>query len=178
MAVSIVVETGEGIAGANAYEAVASALTRLSDLGFTAFADLANDAARAVKLVMGTRSVDTSLHASARGTPKRLSQGLYYPRAGYYTLDRFVDTFGIPDDVILASALKAEFLAARDAASNELASMPAGVLEVVYADGVRIKKAAGQLRSPALVDLQAEISSLVDRLTASPVTMSSTRWSL
>lgn len=176
MAVTVVVEDETGVTGANAYESVAAVETRLSDLGYTVLSSLASDDDKAAFVVRATRSLDRSLRNGARGRPRRDTQGLFYPRAYYYTMDRFVDVYTIPEEVKLASALKAEFLARREAATNQLASIPAGVTEVQFADGVRVKKTAGALRDVSLDDLHIEVVGLLDSLTAYPVAPPSLAW--
>lgn len=175
MAVAIVLEDGSGVVGANAYDDVATVATRLSDLGYGFFAAASPDN-QAAYLVRGTASVDRSLKSAAAGSPREYSQGLYYPRAYFYTTEGYVDTYVIPETVRLVSSLKAEFLARRDAPTNELSGIPAGVTEVEFADGVRVRKAVGVLRDAALDDLHAEIVGHVDLLLSRPVVGASAIW--
>lgn len=116
---AFVVEDGTGLDTANAYDSVADVSQYHADAGNTYWATLSNSAMQTC-IVRATKYIDKRFAPRFRGTRRRRTQGLSWPRLGAYDNDGFyIDA--IP--VVIARAL-AEY-AIRAAIYMTLAPDPA-----------------------------------------------------
>lgn len=171
---ALIIEDGTGVQSANAYQSAADCTALLADYGYSAFAGLATEALKETALIRGTLSVDTSRIRAARVLdPLNDNQGLFYPQA--YVLEKdtvpiVALTDRVPEMMILACALKAEYIALTDlvtgGADVAAAKLDPLVTEVEYANGVRVRRQPGESTSLVTRRLTSLIRSCLDRLIA------------
>lgn len=131
MAITLVVEDGTGVVGANAYDDAATAETWLTDEGYTAFA--ATSANQVRLLTSATRAIEQQIVHSVTGWPLREDQGLLYPRSATEdargrTLESDERPLGLRHGIFLL----AELMAAAEAKGSRLQfSDPRGYLSGV-----------------------------------------------
>lgn len=125
MALTIVVEDGTGVTGANAYESVANTATRVADFGRTGFASLTADQ-QAAATYRGTLRLESALqNHRITGAKVSESQGLSYPRLNCYLDGELADSTKVPGLVLDLAALEADAVG-REIADGDPDYVPPG----------------------------------------------------
>lgn len=173
----LIEEDGTGVEFSNTYQSLQSALNLISDHGYQHFTTI--NVFQENVLVRGTDSVNTSVSYNNMGTPLSVDQGLYYPRSGYPSCGGIngvgigfrsgvlllANPVEIPENVKLASALKAEYIAlSLFNSNNEFADIPENLKAFEVAKGVRLEKYQGKLETGELKSLQDKITGLIKKL--------------
>ena len=159
----LIIEDGTGVVGANVYESLADTLSRLSKFGYSELSD--QNVFQENIMVRATASIDRSVRSTTFLCPIRLDQGLYYPRSeGFSTISETLLTsvIAVPDNVLLASALKAEYIALDEYdLTNPYIDIPSSIQQVELAKGVHVRKFEGPTVLPKLRNVGTQISSLL-----------------
>jgi len=138
------IEDGTGVTGANAYQDVAAAEALLATYGYTSLASIADNEVQESILVRGTLSIDASRHNAATYILKvNRTQGLFYPQ---YSCVDHITVLGIPSDIILASALRAEHIALTEfvsGPSKTAADIDPMITQIKVAEEVAVSRKAG-----------------------------------
>jgi hypothetical protein len=165
MAITIVVEDGTGIEGANAWESVANTATRIADLGFTGFASLTS-AQQTAAVYRGTQRLDGELAtALVSGGKTERTQGLSYPRRNCYLDGIVIDTDEIPEVLLDAAAMAAVDVGA-ELAEGDPSPLPSGIKE--ESEGGATVEYAAESGNGSGLNATAERRLLVRRLTTRP----------
>ncbi len=169
MTLTLIIETGEGVVDANAFETLADTKVRLIDLGYTDFSGLSDTVKETACIFQGTRTIDSSLSGRMKGSPLKSDQGLYYPR------NFLIRGKEIPDDLLLLCAYSAEKVAVDRFSSSvsvddrALESIPQEITAFEMFGGVRFEKEPGLMRSKKYGDLKIEILRLIKLLRNVPM---------
>lgn len=160
---TLIIESGAGVVGANAYESRGDTLARLDDQGFTALAGLTDDNLKDALIIRATSQINARMKARPFGSPLNPEQGLYFPRNW--------GGLSIPVEILTASALQAECLALPIAEPTTgivslLTKLPVGVTEVQVSDDTRMKVSAKGTSSVQERDLKADIEDLLNAIFA------------
>lgn len=176
----LIEEDGTGVQAANTFQNLQSALDLIAGRGYTHFATI--NVFQENVLIRGTQSVNTSVSYNNVGTPLNIEQGLYYPRTGYpncggvnsvsvgfrgSNLLLATGPVEIPEDIKLASALKAEHIAlSLFNSNNEFADIPGNLKKFELAKGVQLEKFQGKLETGEQKELHGQIRGLIKKLSS------------
>lgn len=94
---SLIVETGAGLADAESYISVSDAASYLSDRGYSAFAALATDALKEAALRKATDYMEQAYRTRWKGTRVTATQALSWPRL---YVERIDGTYYYPGDEV------------------------------------------------------------------------------
>lgn len=173
----LVLEDGTGIEGANTYISLDDTLQKLANFGYQQFSSI--NVFQEPVLVRATSSVDASMSYSHMGSPTNTDQGLYHPRIEFPICDGNIhgsvnrrsdlltlsSIMEVPENALLVSALKAEFIALDEFDSSNLFSdIPGNIKRVELAKGVQVEKFQGRLQNGRLESLRRQITGLLQRL--------------
>jgi hypothetical protein len=161
----LIPEDGTGLLDSNTYQTVAQAVDRLDKLGYSALGDLGDPNLQERYLVRGTLLLDQGIKANPKGNPLVTTQALYGPRVWpeTWTLD------AIPENLILASALRAEIITLESAGKSAFyASIPDNVTEVKLSEDVSVKKKHGKISARGVAEIQSLIFDLIGSISSNP----------
>lgn len=98
---SLVLETGAGVAGANSYVSLTDALSYHADHGNATWA-ASSDPLRTAALIRGASAIDGMYGGRWPGFRASISQGLDWPRSGAWDRDGY-PLLSVPADIVRAA---------------------------------------------------------------------------
>ena len=130
---ALTVETGAGLADADAYEDEAATATRLLGLGLSSFDGL-DPAIQETTVRRSTLDVDEMIRSFASGHISTEGQSLVFPRRNSYAPERVLDVDEIPVEIKRAAAYRAEDRASGAAADGEIGGIESEAAEDIKID--------------------------------------------